>query len=161
MYKAIIAGTVLILLVGGSVFVFITKDTGEQILPPQAELPQEEIAAPPEEPPVQEPTTPQTPVAPRAPQEFIVKVYSASRAEPANLIIRAGDTVTFLNEDNELHWPGADPHPTHSALPSFDALGGISKGQSYSHTFRKLGLFDYHEHLLDDPPPLGTITVLP
>ncbi len=95
-------------------------------------------------------------------QEFTVEVFSNSRAVPASLTIQAGDTVTFINEDNNLHWPGADPHPTHSGLPSFDATGGISKNQSYSHTFDKAGKFGWHEHLIEDnPPTLGFITVMP
>jgi len=114
-------------------------------------------------PPGAKPQTkpPVAPAAPRAPQEFIVRMHSDSRAEPSELVVRVGDTVTFVNEDDKLHWPGADPHPTHSSLPTFDALGGISKGQSFSHTFRVPGTFGYHEHLLDDPPTMGIITVLP
>lgn len=99
---------------------------------------------------------------PREPREFIIRISGFTEVEPANLIIRNGDTVTFINDDGHLHWPGADPHPTHSSLPTFDALGGVSKGQSYAHTFRKLGSFGYHEHLIDpNPPTLGVITVLP
>lgn len=97
----------------------------------------------------------------REPREVIVKILSSTNVEPKNITIHIGDTITFINEDTELHWPGADPHPTHSSLPVFDALGGISRGQSYSHTFRTVGTFGYHEHLLDDPPVLGFISVLP
>lgn len=96
----------------------------------------------------------------REPQEFIVRIYSFDRAEPANLTIRVGDTVTFINEDKNLRWPGADPHPTHSSLPLFDALGGISTGQSYSHTFKIPGAYLWHDHIPDDPPTVGTITVI-
>ena len=94
-------------------------------------------------------------------KEYTVRIFSAHRAEPSSLNIYIGDTITFVNEDNDLRWPGADPHPTHSSLPLFDALGGISKGQSYSHTFKVEGVYNWHDHLLDDPPSLGTITVLP
>lgn len=95
------------------------------------------------------------------PKEFVIYIRSFTDVEPANLVVSVGDTVTFINEDNDLHWPGSDPHPTHSSLTTFDALGGISQNQSYSHTFRKSGTFGYHEHLLDNPPTLGVITVLP
>lgn len=98
---------------------------------------------------------------PREGQEFIVLIHSFTDWSPASLTIYIGDTITFINEDDNLHWPGADPHPTHSSLPNFDALGGISGGQSYSHTFRKIGAYGHHDHLLDDPPTLGTIIVLP
>ena len=98
---------------------------------------------------------------PTEPREFIVDIFSFTDWQPPSLVVYAGDTVTFINHDRELHWPGADPHPTHSSLPVFDALGGISRGQSYSHTFRKLGVYGHHDHLLEVPPTIGTITVLP
>ncbi|MBI2109150.1 MAG: hypothetical protein HYT93_03150 [Parcubacteria group bacterium] len=94
-------------------------------------------------------------------QEYLVHIYSFTDWRPTSLTVYVGDTVTFINEDNALHWPGADPHPTHSSLPDFDALGGISRGQSYSHTFRKIGAHGYHDHLLEVPPTIGVITVLP
>jgi len=106
------------------------------------------------------PVSPPLPPVPQEPQEHIVLIYSFIDWRPASLTIYTGDTVTFINEDKELHWPGADPHPTHSSLPNFDALGGISKGQTYSHTFRTVGVFGQHDHLLDNPPTVGTITVL-
>jgi len=95
------------------------------------------------------------------PREYIVNIYSYTDWQPTDLTIYVGDTITFINRDSELHWPGADPHPTHSSLPAFDALGGISEGQSYSHTFQTPGIFSHHDHLLDEPPTIGTITVLP
>jgi len=95
------------------------------------------------------------------PREYIVDIFSFTDWQPPSVVVYAGDTITFINHDNKLHWPGADPHPTHSALPNFDALGGISKGQSYSHTFRNPGVYGHHDHLLENPPTIGTITVLP
>ena len=116
---------------------------------------------PPPAPPTPKTPPSKTPPPPREPREFVAAIKSLTEVAPANLEIHVGDTVTFINEDTQLHWPGADPHPTHSSLPTFDALGGISPGQSYSHTFRTEGKFGYHEHLLDNPPTLGIITVLP
>ena len=104
---------------------------------------------------------PVKPATPREPQEHIVHIYSFADWRPANLTVYVGDTVTYINEDNLLHWPGADPHPTHSSLPDLDALGGISKGQSYSYTFRKVGVYGHHDHLPENPPTIGLITVLP
>ncbi|MEK7560487.1 MAG: hypothetical protein AAB539_00850 [Patescibacteria group bacterium] len=98
---------------------------------------------------------------PREPQEVIIHIYSNTRTQPANVTLYVRDTLTFINDDDALHWPGSDPHPTHSSLPQFDALGGISNGQTYSYTFRKPGAYGYHEHLMDDPPTYGVITVLP
>ncbi|MCH7529715.1 hypothetical protein IIB50_01205 [Patescibacteria group bacterium] len=97
----------------------------------------------------------------REPKEYIIEIYSFTDWRPASLTIYEGDTVTFINLDNTLHWPGSDPHPTHSSLPLFDALGGISERQSYSHTFTIPGAYGHHDHLPENPPTLGTITVLP
>lgn len=97
----------------------------------------------------------------REPKEYVIEIYSFTDWRPASLTIYEGDTVTFINFDNKLHWPGGDPHPTHSSLPLFDALGGISEGQSYSHTFTIVGAYGHHDHLPENPPTLGTITVLP
>ena len=94
-------------------------------------------------------------------RNFLVRILAVDKAEPANLTVHLGDTAMFVNEDNDLRWPGADPHPTHSSLPLLDALGGISYGQSYSHTFKKEGVFGWHDHILDNPPTVGYITVLP
>lgn len=122
-----------------------------------APLPKE-VDTPPEK--KEEPTKPtQLPVC--EPREFIVRIFDFDKAEPPSLAVHTGDTVTFINEDNDLRWPGADPHPTHSSLPLFDALGGISQDQSYSHTFKKEGIYGWHDHLPDDPPTVGFITVLP
>lgn len=123
-------------------------------------------------PPTPEPATSTPPPAPsrvegppapkREPQEYIIEIWGNTDWRPPSHTIRVGDTVTFVNRDDALHWPGADPHPTHSALAAFDALGGISKGQTYSHTFRTPGAIGYHEHLIEeDPPTVGYITVLP
>lgn len=95
-------------------------------------------------------------------KEHIVDIYGFKDWRPANLTLLAGDRATFINRDNDLHWPGANPHPTHSSLPLFDALGGISKEQSYSYAFRDPLSVGYHDHLDgNDPPTIGTITILP
>lgn len=98
-------------------------------------------------------------------REHFITIRSGPTYSPNNIIIRAGDIITFENVDSDLHWPGADPHPTHSSLPSLDALGGISKDQSYSQTFSKIGIFGYHEHLEGDEvttvPTMGVVIVLP
>lgn len=101
-------------------------------------------------------------IIPQQPKEYIVEIHSFTDWRPASLMIFVGDTITFVNLDDDLHWPGSDPHPTHSSLLLFDALGGISKGQSYSHTFTEAGSYGHHDHLAEEPPPqLGIITVLP
>ncbi len=65
---------------------------------------------------------------------------------PETIEIRAGETVVWVNEDRALHWPASDPHPTHTGLPRFDALGELREGESWNFTFREPGTFPYHDH---------------
>ncbi|MBI3251353.1 MAG: hypothetical protein HYZ62_00405, partial [Candidatus Andersenbacteria bacterium] len=55
--------------------------------------------------------------------------------EPAQVTVAPGATVTFVNNGQALHWPASAPHPTHTALPGFDAKKGLATGESYSFTF--------------------------
>ena len=143
----------------------IPKEEEEPAIKPEPEVvkklenetPVEEITPKEEEEPSQGPE----PKPKREPKEYIIEIYSFTDWRPASLTIYEGDTVTFINLDSTLHWPGSDPHPTHSSLPLFDALGGISERQSYSHTFTIPGAYGHHDHLPENPPTLGTITVLP
>lgn len=108
--------------------------------------------------PVPSPTpTPAPSPIPEPPKEHIILIDETGYRDK-NPIIKTGDTITFINQDNKLHWPGADPHPTHSSYPDFDSLGGISNGQSYSFTFYEPGLYFYHDHLF--PFELGTVGVI-
>lgn len=69
--------------------------------------------------------------------------------EPANLTIKAGDTVEFINEDGAPHTATADNG-------AFDT-GNLRRGQSASLTFPAAGSFGYfcavHPHMK------GSITV--
>ncbi|MEO6077188.1 MAG: hypothetical protein ABIP54_00175, partial [Candidatus Andersenbacteria bacterium] len=56
---------------------------------------------------------------------------------PAEITIKAGTTVTFVNNGTELHWPASDPHPIHTDLSGFDAKRGLSNGELYRFTFPK------------------------
>ena len=72
---------------------------------------------------------------------------SSSAFSPANLTIKAGDTVTWTNSDNAAHTvTGAD----------FDS-GGLVHGEKYSHTFDKTGTFDYACRF--HPSMMGRVTV--
>ncbi len=87
---------------------------------------------------------------------------------PKELTIKAGDTVTFVN-DGGSSWPATDAHPTHTLYPGsdiakcgsgaamFDSCGEIAKGGSWSFKFDEVGEWGYHDHLR--PSLRGTITV--
>lgn len=85
--------------------------------------------------------------------------YDGTAFSPKTLTIKAGETVTFVNNSKRLMWVASDPHPVHTNLSSFDALKGYAAGQSYSYTFAKNGVFAYHDHLNSNVH--GTITVEP
>ena len=66
---------------------------------------------------------------------------------PSNVTIKAGATVTFINQSSNPSWPASDPHPSHTDLPGFDALHGLNQGEQYSYTFQKVGSWGFHDHL--------------
>ena len=65
---------------------------------------------------------------------------------PETITIKIGETVTWNNNDDELHWPASDPHPTHTGVIDFDVGSDLAKGEYYSYTFRRVGDFLYHDH---------------
>src|SRR6187549_3785432 len=63
--------------------------------------------------------------------------FSSEGFIPAELSIRKGQTVIFLNNSNTQVWPASDPHPTHSIYPQFDPQQPIDPGQSWQFTFER------------------------
>ncbi|MBI3255537.1 MAG: cupredoxin domain-containing protein [Candidatus Andersenbacteria bacterium] len=76
---------------------------------------------------------------------------------PPQVTVAPGTKVTFVNNGQALHWPASAPHPTHTALPGFDAKKGLATGESYSFTFEKIGVWKFHDHL--NPSIFGAVTV--
>lgn len=76
---------------------------------------------------------------------------------PANLKIKAGATVTFINRDSAPHWPASGVHPTHEICRGFDALKGLETGETYSFTFTEVKTCPMHDHL--NPSIKGSIIV--
>lgn len=66
---------------------------------------------------------------------------------PATLTVKAGTTVTFVNNGQAPHWPASEVHPTHQLLPGFDSLRGLATGETYSFTFTQKGSWRCHDHL--------------
>lgn len=65
---------------------------------------------------------------------------------PPSITINAGETVTWVNNDDRSHWPASDPHPVHNTYPGFDPLSGIAAGSSWSFKFDNKGTWIYHDH---------------
>lgn len=76
---------------------------------------------------------------------------------PSNITITPGTKVIFINMDDNLHWPASGVHPTHQICPSFDALKGLAKNETYTFTFTEAKTCPFHDHL--NPSMKGTIAV--
>lgn len=90
----------------------------------------------------------------------VTVTYSATGFSPSPVNINKGDTVKFVNNSDSNMWVGSANHPSHTvydgttlsehcatgATPSFDSCKNLSKGQSYSFTFDKVGTWNYHNH---------------
>ncbi len=98
----------------------------------------------------------------------IIKITAAG-FEPKTATVKAGTTVTFVNEDSNKHWPASAMHPTHTLYPGsdinkcgsgeaiFDACKDLEQGESFSFTFNEKGSWKYHDHL--GVSSTGTIVV--
>jgi plastocyanin len=76
---------------------------------------------------------------------------------PTSLRLRKGDYVQFVNKDTQKHWPASDPHPTHTALPAFDAKKSLATNEKFVFQFNTSGDWVFHDHM--NPSSKGTITV--
>ena len=83
--------------------------------------------------------------------------YNGDVFIPADLTIKAGEKVTFVNESDIDMWVASAVHPTHEILPEFDQGFGVPMGKTYSFTFTKTGTWKFHDHL--NPSARGAVTV--
>lgn len=73
---------------------------------------------------------------------------------PATVTIEKGQEVTITNVDSVAHRLTADQ----SLLPSFDSIGLLNQGDSYTYTFERSGTYHYYDP--SNPTVfLGTVTV--
>jgi len=66
---------------------------------------------------------------------------------PNTVTITKGQTVLWVNESDEFHWPASNIHPTHRLYSEFDPLKPIAPGESFAFTFTKVGKWHFHDHL--------------
>lgn len=97
-----------------------------------------------------------SPTLDAATEQNVVK-YSESGFSPKSLEVAVGTGVTFVNEGDSPMWVASAPHPQHTNLPGFDQLKSAAKGDSYTYTFEKVGLWKYHNHL--DATQFGEVVV--
>ncbi|MEK7579712.1 MAG: hypothetical protein AAB469_00785 [Patescibacteria group bacterium] len=70
--------------------------------------------------------------------------YTSGVFSPTNLQINVGDNVRFFNDSILPMRAVSDPHPTHDDLLGFDSISDIPSQGTFSYTFTKRGIFDYH-----------------
>lgn len=90
-------------------------------------------------------------------QARTVVVFSAAGFSPNPVTVKAGTTVSFVNESSGGMWVASDPHPAHTLLSGFDQKSGVESGSAYDYTFTKIGTWTYHNHLV--PTAKGTVVV--
>jgi hypothetical protein len=78
--------------------------------------------------------------------------FSANGVARNTFCVKKGTTVTFTGDNL---WVASDPHPVHTDLPGFDALGVKS---TYSFTFNTVGEHGFHNHMRASDT--GTILVV-
>jgi plastocyanin len=73
---------------------------------------------------------------------------TSAGVNPSSVTVSAGQSVTFVNNDNRSHEIASDPHPQHGTCPGIEAgLGLISPGQSKSTMgFADPGTCGFHDH---------------
>jgi plastocyanin len=72
---------------------------------------------------------------PAKPAAYVVHIRD-DKFSPPSVTVDAGDTVTFVNDDDDAHTATADDG-------SWDSEG-LNQGQKWSHTFAKAGRVTYH-----------------
>ena len=98
-------------------------------------------------------------------------LYTNNGYVPQAYSVKAGDTVTWVNQSTNPMWPATAVHPTHTVYPGsdskkcgtaeeqniFDACKPVVSGGQWSFTFTEKGSWGYHDHLSQNYR--GTITV--
>ena len=76
---------------------------------------------------------------------------------PAQLILKKGDTIKFINDSSKEFWPASNIHPTHEIYSEFDPKRALPAGDSWSFRFTRPGVWRFHDHIA--PEFTGIVTV--
>lgn len=138
---------IVILLLAGGYFAY-TKYSGNKPADSQSSTPSASST---------ETTTP-TPEGTSSAQTMgqnMIKI-TATGFEPKVITIKAGETITWINQDTKIRNISSDPHPQHTAYPDLNK-GNIAAGKEVSLAFPKAGTYKYHDHL--QATQTGTVVV--
>ncbi|MBI3630907.1 MAG: hypothetical protein HY221_01040 [Candidatus Sungbacteria bacterium] len=114
--------------------------------------------------------TTQTTTTTAAPPTGVTVTYSDSGFSPANVAVKAGQSVMWVDQRTSPMWIASAQHPSHTGYDGtsrnehcaagyagatpFDECSG---GTTYTFTFTKAGTWGYHDHF--DSSKWGTVTV--
>ncbi|MSU76026.1 hypothetical protein EXS54_00945 [Patescibacteria group bacterium] len=87
-----------------------------------------------------------TPASQSNRKETVTVRYGDNGFSPATVTVKAGSSITFINESNQSINPSSDPHPTHTTNPQL-TVGTIDAGESKTITVTKVGQWGVHNHL--------------
>lgn len=82
--------------------------------------------------------------------------YDDDGFSPATITVKAGTTVTVLNNSSQLLQFNSNPHPSHTDNDELN-LDSLAPGKSLTFTPTKVGSFGFHNHL--DESRTGTLVV--
>lgn len=91
-----------------------------------------------------------------APAQAAVVTYDGSSFSPAQITLKAGQTLTFKNTASMAVVVDSNPHPVHTDDPELN-VGSIAAGQSQTVTLNKTGSFGLHNHI--NPAQQGQVTI--
>ncbi|MBI4117573.1 MAG: cupredoxin domain-containing protein [Parcubacteria group bacterium] len=85
-------------------------------------------------------------------------VFENNAFTPAEITVKKGDAVSFLNKTEQNLWPASGVHPTHALYPTtggclgstFDACRALKTGEEFTFTFDIVGTWPFHDHLHPD-----------
>jgi len=114
--------------------------------------------------------TPATTPTASTPTTHTIEI-TASGFSPNSLVVKAGNTVRWVNKADAASWPASAMHPTHRIYPGsgldkcgtaeqasiFDTCKGLAKGESWSFKFNEKGTWAYHDH--NNPSQFGRVIV--
>ncbi|HEV8601132.1 MAG TPA: hypothetical protein VGQ87_00855 [Patescibacteria group bacterium] len=91
------------------------------------------------------------------PDDTVVSENDKDGFVPAEITVKKGRRVVFVNDTTTYNWPASNLHPTHEIYPEFDPKQPIDSGKAWAFVFDKVGEWGYHDHLM--PNRRGIIKV--
>ncbi len=68
---------------------------------------------------------------------------SNTRFAPETIRVSAGTKITWVNQEDSVHYVNTDSHPGHTYFPEQNSKA-LKKGDSFTVVFNKIGSYPYH-----------------